>query len=112
MTHRVAYWEILGADGKVLRDFYSGLFGWEFSAAEGEAYQRADAGLPGGIGAFPDAPSHITFYVSSDDLGGDVERAASLGGTVVMPPREVTPGVSTALIADPEGHVVGLIDGL
>jgi hypothetical protein len=36
-----------------------------------------------------------------------VKRAGELGGQVVQEPQHV-PGVAFALIADPQGHVVGL----
>ena len=36
-----------------------------------------------------------------------MKRAGELGGQVVQEPQHV-PGVAFALIADPQGHVVGL----
>jgi uncharacterized protein len=36
-----------------------------------------------------------------------IELAKKLGGQVVQEPRQA-PGMSFALIADPQGHVVGL----
>jgi predicted enzyme related to lactoylglutathione lyase len=42
-----------------------------------------------------------------DDIAGAVERARKLGGRVVQEPQQA-PGVSFALIADPQGHIVGL----
>jgi uncharacterized protein len=120
MGDPVVYFEILGADSAVLRDFYSGLFGWAMTPAEeaGDAYQLVDTGagrVTGGLGAFPGAPSHVTFYVAAEDraaIQAKLELAASLGGRTIMAPRDVTAGITTALFADPEGHVVGLISGL
>jgi uncharacterized protein len=42
-----------------------------------------------------------------DDIDDAVNRAKELGGRVVQEPQRV-PGVAFALIADPQGHVVGL----
>jgi len=49
----------------------------------------------------------VTFFIGVDDINSVVAQAAKLGGTVVQEPRQA-PGVSFALIADPQGHVVGL----
>jgi predicted enzyme related to lactoylglutathione lyase len=42
-----------------------------------------------------------------DDINSVIAQATKLGGTVVQEPQQA-PGVSFALIADPQGHVVGL----
>ena len=42
-----------------------------------------------------------------DDDGGTAERAAALGGTVVMAPTD-TPGFRSAVIADPQGAVISI----
>jgi predicted enzyme related to lactoylglutathione lyase len=117
MGDPVVYFEILGQDGARLRQFYASLFGWEISpvATSGGAYQRIaaqDDGIQGGLGAFPGAPGHVTFYVRTDDLIGAVTKATALGARTIMPPTTVAEGVESALIADPEGHVIGLIKGI
>ena len=117
MGDPVVYFEIFGADKEGLRDFYAGLFGWTIAPVEGTdgAYQRVagePGGIQGGIGAFPGAPSQVTFYVGCDDLHAAVQRANELGGTTIMEPRTVTGSIESALVQDPEGHVIGLIRGL
>jgi uncharacterized protein len=117
MGDPVVYFEILGADGATLREFYSAMFGWTIEAVEGTdgGYHRVrkePGGVEGGIGAFPGAPSTVTFYVAVDDLHAAVARANELGGTTVMEPRAVNGTVESAWIQDPEGHVIGLIKGL
>ena len=37
--------------------------------------------------------------------------AEKLGGTRMMGPEEVMPGLTVGLFSDPEGHVVGLVEG-
>ena len=49
----------------------------------------------------------VTFFIAVDDVDSAVNRARELGGRVVQEPQHV-PGVAFALIADPQGHVVGL----
>ena len=48
--------------------------------------------------------------VGSDELEGSLKRAEKLGGKRVMDPITLPDGVAIALFADPEGHVVGLVN--
>ena len=114
MGSPVVHFEILGSDGDRLAGFYGALFGWRVTPVEeGGGYAIVDTqserGIGGGIGAFPQAPSQVSFYVEEEDVAGALQRANDLGATTVMPPREVAPGTEAALFADPEGHVVGII---
>jgi len=70
---------------------------------------QAGDGIPGGIGETPDGGAgHVTFYVSVDDVGAWATKAEELGGKTLMPATDL-PMVTIALVADPEGHVVGLM---
>ncbi len=116
MGNPVVYFEILGRDGDALREFYGGLFGWRIEPVEADgAYQRVAAeegGIQGGIGAFEGVPAQVNYYVRCDDLAATCARAEELGGSVVMPPREVAEGIEAAWVRDVEGHTVGLISGV
>jgi predicted enzyme related to lactoylglutathione lyase len=46
--------------------------------------------------------------VSVDDIDAVLARAVELGGAVVMPKFSPGPNAVVALVADAEGHVVGL----
>jgi predicted enzyme related to lactoylglutathione lyase len=51
----------------------------------------------------------VTFYVMVDDLQAYLDKAVSLGGTVMFPPMEIPGGGGhIAMFADPEGHPIGL----
>ena len=72
----------------------------------------AERGIAGGIGASGDGPGHVTFYVEVDDPADYLARAERLGGTTVMPPTDIPGcGLTVAMLADPEGHVIGLMKG-
>jgi predicted enzyme related to lactoylglutathione lyase len=113
MGSPIVHFEILGEDGERLAAFYRALFDWTITPVEEGGYAMVDAGstgaVSGGIGGFPGAPSHVTFYVGVDDVAAALARARDLGATVVMEPREVAAGIETALFADPEGHTIGLM---
>jgi predicted enzyme related to lactoylglutathione lyase len=49
----------------------------------------------------------VTFFVGVEDIAAAMSKAVDLGGRVVQDTVSV-PGVSFGLIADPQGHVVGL----
>jgi uncharacterized protein len=110
MAGEIGHVEVVGRDGAALRGFYSELVGWKFDEIEGMDYGMVYSGPPSvGVGTGPGDPSgHVTFYVAVDDLDGAVQRADALGGRTVVPPMEVPGGLRIALVADPEGHVVGL----
>jgi predicted enzyme related to lactoylglutathione lyase len=117
MADPVVYFEIVGGDAEQQQTFYADLFGWTLAPVEstGGAYARAaaaDAGLEGGVGAFPGAPNYVTVYVRAKDPAAALARAHELGGTTLMEPREVREGVTVAMFRDPAGNAVGLISGV
>ncbi len=50
---------------------------------------------------------YLTVWV--DDLAAVVARWTAHGGRVTMAPTEIRPGVSTAMLADPDGNVVEMM---
>jgi len=74
-------------------------------------YTFVDTGVPDAlytaISPLQGGQDLVTFFIGVDDINQVVAQAAQLGGTVVQEPRQA-PGVSFALIADPQGHIVGL----
>ena len=112
MGNKVMHFEVIGKDGKKLQDFFSQLFGWKVDANNPMNYgivDAADSGVGGGIAAGQDGASHVTFYVEVDDLQGYLTKAEGLGGQTLMPPMAVPGGPEIAMVADPEGHVIGLL---
>jgi len=53
----------------------------------------------------------VTFFVGVDDMSTTIAETTRLGGRIVQEPVTV-PGVTFALISDPQGHVVGLAQQL
>ncbi|WP_018504296.1 VOC family protein [Parafrankia discariae] len=52
---------------------------------------------------------YITLY--SDDLDGIVERATAHGGKVTHGPSAIGPGVRIAVLQDPDGNAVEVVEG-
>ena len=119
MGQPVVHFEITAKDGEKLQSYYSDLFGWEIDANNEMKYGTISregntnsdgVGIGGGIATGPEGyEGHVTFYVGVGDPQAALEDITRLGGKTIQPPIEVPGGVTFALFADPEGHVVGLV---
>jgi uncharacterized protein len=114
MANPTMWFEVAAKDREAAKEFYGRLFDWKMSDMEEMPYTMVEqdgAGIPGGIGSAPEGQDgHVTFYVEVDDVEAGLAQAQSLGGTRVMGPMELPRGGKIGLFADPEGHVVGLMD--
>jgi uncharacterized protein len=122
MGQPVVHFEVIGKDGEKLQGYYSELFDWKIDAGNPMNYgvvQREDntnadgVGIGGGVAQGPEGyDGHITFYVEVPDVGATLAKAEELGGQRIFGPDEV-PGMEMILgqFTDPEGHVIGLIQG-
>jgi uncharacterized protein len=111
---KVIHLEIAGRDQVALQRFFGDLFGWTLDTTNAGGYGMTDpsrTGIVVGIGATPDGSAgHVTGYVKVGDIDATIARATELGGSVIMPKFSPAPNAVLALIADPEGHVVGLTE--
>jgi predicted enzyme related to lactoylglutathione lyase len=109
---RVIHVEIVGKDAKALQGFWSGLFGWKINTDNPGGYGMTDPAQTGvvvGVGGTPDGSAgHVTGYVRVDSVDATLARAVELGGKVIMPRFTPDGSAYLGLVADAEGHVVGL----
>jgi predicted enzyme related to lactoylglutathione lyase len=107
----VVHWEIEARDPQAIRAFYAELFNWEIG--DGPVMS-----IPVGVGGPAAGPaghiragsrSRVTLYVQVRDLAGSLARAAALGGTVVAERLQIPDGATLAVIDDPEGNRVVLV---
>jgi uncharacterized protein len=121
MGQPVVHFEVVGKDGTRLQQYYSELFGWELSAdneyhygvvAREDNLGRNGVGIGGGVGQGPEGyDGHVTFYVAVPDVEEALQKAESLGGKRVMGPEEIMGRIILGQFTDPEGHLVGVIQG-
>ena len=116
MSHPVVHAEIRSSDPDATRAFFGGLFGWTYpSEGAFPGYTFVDTGVPDAlytaISPLQGDDDLVTFFVGVDDMATSLEKRVELGGRVVQEPVDV-PGVRFSLIADPQGHVVGLAQQL
>ena len=110
---------LLGKDGAKLQSYYADLFAWRMNADNPMNYALVEveesgngSSIPGGIGQGPEGyEGHLTFYVEVPDVEASLQKAESLGGTRLMGPETIMENIILGQFSDPEGNVVGLIQG-
>lgn len=120
MGNPVTHFEVMGSDAGKLREFYAGAFGWavQHDPEAGDPFdysmistQSGGEALQGGIGRTPDGTAALTFYIQVPDLEDALARVEASGGATVQGRLKVGPETSIAKFTDPEGNVVGLVEG-
>ena len=100
------------------KTFYEQVFGWS-AVTSGEdspmPYTEFKVGGESVAGCMTmgdqvpaEVPPHWLPYVEVDDADAAADKAGSLGGTVVVPPMDF-PGGRFAIVADPQGAMLGLM---
>jgi predicted enzyme related to lactoylglutathione lyase len=121
MGQPVVHFEVVGKDGAKLQRYYSELFGWEIDANNPMSYGmvaregnlgRDGVGIGGGVGQGPEGyAGHTTFYVAVPDVEEALQKAESLGGQRIMGPEDIMGQVVLGQFKDPEGNMVGVVQG-
>jgi hypothetical protein len=112
MSHPVVHVEIRSEDPDATRTFFGDLFGWTV-ASEGSfpGYTFINTGAEGlpytAIGPRQGAEDEVLFFVGVADVAATLKKAEELGGTILQPVQQV-PGTSFGVIADAQGHHVGV----
>jgi uncharacterized protein len=109
----VVHWEVQARDPAAQMRFFGELFGWSVDANNPQNYGMVTPAGPGsiggGIGATTDAP-RATFYVQVPSIADTLDKAATMGGLTLMPRTDIGM-IVMAQFRDPEGNVIGLVEG-
>lgn len=111
--------ELLTTEPEAAAKFYGALLGWKFDTMEmgGDegpyrVIKTADTGV-GGMMKIPaqaqGMPPMWCSYVTVADLDATLKQAVALGGQVVAPAMEIPQVGRFAVIADPQGASLNLI---
>jgi uncharacterized protein len=110
MAQPVIHFEIGCRDQARTVAFFSELFDWKMQAA-GPATMvstGAASGIHGHITSLGHEPHQYTiFYVEVPDVQAYLDKAVTLGGSILLPPVEIPTG-TFAWLADPGGNTIGL----
>lgn len=111
------WFDLLARDPAQAAEFYREIGGYELSKREvGEGVARVMLASGGyaraGVAALPPAVKHPGWlpYVLVEDVAGTLDKVRKAGGTVLVEPRADLLDGNLAVIADPRGGVVGLIN--
>ena len=114
--------ELMTRDVSTALEFYRDLLGWTYSEiamgdqgsyhvinVPGKDGDPTNGGIMGMTGIVPDeVPPHWDVYFWVDDADPAIERAVSLGGSIVAGPMD-TSGGRLAYLADPQGGMFYVI---
>jgi predicted enzyme related to lactoylglutathione lyase len=111
--HSIVHVEIPAKNREQSARFYSDLFGWKYEHMAGPVpYTSFETGNIGG--GFPDIDGKmfeagdVLVYVDSDDIDGDLQRAQTLGASVLVGKTEVPGYGHFAIFKDPSGNRMAL----
>ena len=95
-------------------EFYKAIFDWKITGATGMDYELIDTGKQpgGGIMAKPSehVPTAWTVYVQVDSIEDILVKVVDAGGKIHYPRTEIPQIGWFAIIADPQGGVIGLFE--
>jgi len=106
--------ELMSTDVGAAKSFYGKLFDWKMEDMPlGDSTYtmiKVGDGTGGGLmkNPMPDATSSWLAYVQVEDLKKAVEKARSLGGTIMKDKTDVMGMGALAIINDPTGAMLGL----
>ena len=119
-THGAVGWcDLMTDDVDKARDFYTGVIGWDtevMDVGKGPYTVFKTGGRPvAGLMAKPpegpaaDTPTMWTSYVTVDDVDARAARVADAGGTVHAGPMDIPTVGRMAIVQDPTGGIIGII---
>lgn len=128
MANLAVHFEIHATEPQRLIDYYSQLFGWQFTKVEGMDYWTIETGdgsvqmdkpgfgINGGLtrreGPAPEPGAAVqgyTMVMGVDDVDAIFASALELGGTETMPLEDHAGIGRFGYVADPDGNVFGVI---
>ena len=105
MANPIVHIEFSSRNVAACKQFYESLFGWKFQYDPKMNYHSWETGTPPGGGMFQNdqMPPGINVYVGVDDVDQALQKAQSLGATVMRWKEEI-PGIGWfGMFRDPEG---------
>jgi len=109
--------ELMTSDVAAAKDFYNSLLGWEYEELSSPDMKyhivKVDGKEVGGIMDIPPeangAPSMWGSYVTVDDVDSLVTKTTTLGGKVLIQPRDIPDVGRFSVIQDAQGATLTLI---
>jgi uncharacterized protein len=102
--------DLVVEDPNAAKDFYAGLFGWEYDEQPSYSVAQLTGRAVAAIAPLPE-PSmtpHWNCYVSVEDADAAVARAEALGATVVLAAGDAGESGRLAAFQDPQGAILSV----
>ncbi len=110
MTHHICWTELHARDRAKAMNFYTELFGWNFtSIPKDKGTYEFTAITPEPGAGFLEGDGGWMPYVDVEDLAASTGRAVELGATVLAGPLPFDAG-HYVMLRDPDGNRMGLIE--
>lgn len=112
MPAPIVFFDFAGPDSAALKEFYSSLFGWDFSPQNQVSVPIASATTspPTLMGAIRQDPTENMLYIGVDDITATLDEIVEKGGEINQPRFEVPGVVVLGIFKDPAGTRVGLVE--
>ncbi len=113
----ISWNELITNDVEGAKKFYGELFGWDLknenvgdrSYTVAKSYNTEVAGIMQTPESAEGLPPQWGAYVTVEDVDASANKVIELGGTVLLPAKDV-PGVGRlCVVADPQGATISLI---
>ena len=113
----ISWSELITSDVSAAKKFYGELFGWTFEDMPMEELTysvfKANDDEVGGIMPFPPdsppMPPAWGLYITVDNVDDIDEKAAGMGATIAMPPKDIPEVGRFCVIQDPQGAFISII---
>jgi len=122
MDHTVVHFEIPADNVEKLKKFYAELFGWKIGKMPGpidywtietvpvdEKTTPLRPGVNGGLYKKERPANKPVNYISVESIDKYMEKVKALGGKIVQPKQEVPNVGWIAIVLDPEGNQVAML---
>jgi predicted enzyme related to lactoylglutathione lyase len=113
MSNPFVHLELSTPDAAKAKEFYTGLFGWEFTDNDmgpSGVYStfHPSSGPGGGLYSMPGMPTFWLAYVGVKDINASTDKAKALGATIHKGPMEIPNIGWMTILADPTGATIAL----
>ena len=110
-TGKFVWYDLMTSDVPAARAFYAALFDWKIEqhSPEYTMISHGEHGMGGMASPPAGVPSHWTAYVSVGDIHASLAKTLELGGRVLMQPITIPRTGQFAVIMDPYGASISLI---
>ncbi|MCH7926091.1 MAG: VOC family protein [Planctomycetes bacterium] len=115
MANPLCHFELMTSDLQKCRDFYGAVFDWQFDEKTMPGYTLINTGTdpPGGIMKKPEKLPGVCIntYFNVGDIDTVLKKAVEHGGKILVEKTPVPNVGHLAMFADPEGIVIGIMQG-